>query len=351
MPVPHYTANVSDGWLTVRTSQATLRYRVGSGPFTRRQHHPALRRSGGRTTTRSHPTWEWECPFDQTCQSGAAALGGRGRAQPEPGRLPEHRRLRGLPRRPGSRHHLDRARARRPAGRCWPSATRTSPLRRLHRRPEGSTSWWTVTWSPPCRPRRPQPPTRGPRSPPPPRCGPAPTRCRWSATRASTASSACQTLSDNFNLGIDSLSIGPARAPPRSRGRPTRWADGSAASTPTPTDRAPPALGSSGATCQTAIEPLHTDGLLDRRRVAAAGRHPERGVDARWLGAAPSRGRRRRGRLPLRLRPRLHRRPAHLRPADRTGTAAAAQHVRGLVLGLHPVLQCRPSNTRSIPRS
>ena len=33
-PVPHYVAGVAHGWLTVRTAKATLRYLVGSGPFT-----------------------------------------------------------------------------------------------------------------------------------------------------------------------------------------------------------------------------------------------------------------------------------------------------------------------------
>src|SRR3954452_21091312 len=29
-----YTTSTSDGWLTVNTSKATLKYKVGSGPFT-----------------------------------------------------------------------------------------------------------------------------------------------------------------------------------------------------------------------------------------------------------------------------------------------------------------------------
>jgi hypothetical protein len=33
-PVPSYRAPVTGGWLVVRTGRATLRYRVGSGPFT-----------------------------------------------------------------------------------------------------------------------------------------------------------------------------------------------------------------------------------------------------------------------------------------------------------------------------
>jgi hypothetical protein len=34
MPVPKYTAQVSGGLLTLRTSKLTLRYKVGSGAFT-----------------------------------------------------------------------------------------------------------------------------------------------------------------------------------------------------------------------------------------------------------------------------------------------------------------------------
>ena len=74
LPVPPYRTEVSGGWLTVRTSQASLRYRVGSGPFT--PQNTSLRFSvDGRTVT-AQPTWEWECTFDQVCQAGAAALAG-----------------------------------------------------------------------------------------------------------------------------------------------------------------------------------------------------------------------------------------------------------------------------------
>ena len=52
--------------------------------------------------TTVHPTWDWECPFDQTCQAGAAALGGGAAAQPEPERLPEQRRIRGRSLHPGA---------------------------------------------------------------------------------------------------------------------------------------------------------------------------------------------------------------------------------------------------------
>ncbi len=73
-PVPPYRTEVSHGWLTVRTSRAVLRYRVGSGPFTTANTSVSYEVAGHRTTV--HPTWEWECTFDQPCQAGAATLTG-----------------------------------------------------------------------------------------------------------------------------------------------------------------------------------------------------------------------------------------------------------------------------------
>ena len=74
MPVPPYSARVAGGWLTVRTSRATVRYKVGSGPFT--PVNTSLHFTDGDAVSTVHPTWDWECPFDQTCQSGAAHLSG-----------------------------------------------------------------------------------------------------------------------------------------------------------------------------------------------------------------------------------------------------------------------------------
>ena len=72
--VPPYRWSVSGGWLTVRTSEVVLRYRVGSGPFT--MQNTSVRFSvAGRAAT-VHPTWEWECTFGQVCQAGAASLAG-----------------------------------------------------------------------------------------------------------------------------------------------------------------------------------------------------------------------------------------------------------------------------------
>jgi alpha-glucosidase (family GH31 glycosyl hydrolase) len=74
MPVPPYRAVISGGWLTVQTSRAVLRYKVGSGPFT--TENTSLQYSTGGTLTTVHPTWEWECTFGQVCQAGSASLAG-----------------------------------------------------------------------------------------------------------------------------------------------------------------------------------------------------------------------------------------------------------------------------------
>ena len=78
-PVPFYRANVRNGWLTIATSAATLRYRLGSGPFGPSNVTVSFRApqstTGGQATTVS-PTWPNECPYGQICDAGAAALVG-----------------------------------------------------------------------------------------------------------------------------------------------------------------------------------------------------------------------------------------------------------------------------------
>ena len=74
MPVPPYSFSTSEGWLTVSTAKATLRYKLGSGPFTTRNTSLQLSVDGRKSTVA--PTWEWECTFGQVCQAGAATLGG-----------------------------------------------------------------------------------------------------------------------------------------------------------------------------------------------------------------------------------------------------------------------------------
>jgi hypothetical protein len=73
-PVTHYTAREAGGWLTLQTGSMTLRYHVGSGPFGPQNTSVSYRAGGGTAT--ANPTWDWECPFGQDCQAGAAALAG-----------------------------------------------------------------------------------------------------------------------------------------------------------------------------------------------------------------------------------------------------------------------------------
>ena len=78
-PVPHYRATVGNGWLTIATSIATLRYRLASGPFGPSNVAVSFRApqptTGAQATTVS-PAWPNECPYDQVCDAGAAALAG-----------------------------------------------------------------------------------------------------------------------------------------------------------------------------------------------------------------------------------------------------------------------------------
>jgi hypothetical protein len=55
-----FTDKVAGGWLTITTSQVTLRYKVGSGPFTEQNVSVRLR------TGTVHPTW----PAPATCVAG-----------------------------------------------------------------------------------------------------------------------------------------------------------------------------------------------------------------------------------------------------------------------------------------
>jgi hypothetical protein len=56
MQVPRYSSSTAGGWLTVRTTKATLRYKLGSGPFTTR--NTSLQLSvGGRKSTAARQRW------------------------------------------------------------------------------------------------------------------------------------------------------------------------------------------------------------------------------------------------------------------------------------------------------
>jgi hypothetical protein len=73
-PVPFYRAAVRNGWLTITTSSAALRYHLGSGPFGPSNVAVSFRDAGQAAT--ASPVWQNECPFDQVCDAGAAALVG-----------------------------------------------------------------------------------------------------------------------------------------------------------------------------------------------------------------------------------------------------------------------------------
>lgn len=73
-PVPHYRTQVSNGWLTIATSEAILRYRLGSGPFGPSNVSVSFRDAGQPATV--SPVWQNECPYGQVCDAGAAALSG-----------------------------------------------------------------------------------------------------------------------------------------------------------------------------------------------------------------------------------------------------------------------------------
>ncbi|HUA71882.1 MAG TPA: carbohydrate-binding protein [Solirubrobacteraceae bacterium] len=69
--VPRYRVSRSAGWLTITTSEATLRYRLGSGPFG--PDNTSVHLGDGSTIS---PQWQNVCPFDQVCDAGVAALAG-----------------------------------------------------------------------------------------------------------------------------------------------------------------------------------------------------------------------------------------------------------------------------------
>jgi alpha-glucosidase (family GH31 glycosyl hydrolase) len=74
--VPFYRVSQSGGWLTIRTSEATLRYQLGSGPFG--PDNTSVQVAGASAVS---PQWENECPFGQVCDAGAAQLVGAANIQ------------------------------------------------------------------------------------------------------------------------------------------------------------------------------------------------------------------------------------------------------------------------------
>jgi alpha-glucosidase (family GH31 glycosyl hydrolase) len=76
LPVPPYTVRRAGGWLTIRTSQMVLSYRLGSGAFSTANTRVQLLGRTASGTSAAEPAWEWECAYGQVCQSGSATLSG-----------------------------------------------------------------------------------------------------------------------------------------------------------------------------------------------------------------------------------------------------------------------------------
>ena len=74
MAVPKYSARVCSRLADRSDKPGHLALPGRVGALHRRQHLLAIYDGNSRATV--HPTWDWECPFDQTCQAGAAVLTG-----------------------------------------------------------------------------------------------------------------------------------------------------------------------------------------------------------------------------------------------------------------------------------
>ena len=250
MPVPPYSVSTSGGWLTVRTASATLRYRLGSGPFT--PLNTSLHLSvGGRTSTVA-PTWDWECTFAQVCQAGAASLGGGATL-----------------------------------GQTFPGYQSTAGYAAFFIKPGASVTWHVIGsesgpavislryYNHASPPLTPTPSTLDvivnghlrqvvdatPTTAVEPWATLTTTVPLVSGTNSIKVAS---TTPDNFELGIDTLAIGPGDSPPpvlASTGPLGGWFRGF--DTDTYNDEPACGPGQSGATCQAGIQPLNSDGLLD----------------------------------------------------------------------------------------
>ena len=248
MAVPKYSAHQSGGWLTLRTSGATLRYRVGSGPFTAAD--TTLTLADGNHETTAHPTWDWECPFDQTCQAGAAVLAdgatlsfSQSGYQSSSGYVGNlvHRgasvtwKVLGAPAGPAElsiRYSDVAGTAARP--RTMDVMVNGHLRSTLMAGPTGAAHPWATFTT---------------------------------TTSMQTGSNSVAVLcgqGNSCNVKVDTLSVGPANVP-APVAAPTDplggWMRGFDTFTYEPVQ--PCAPGTNGATCQNTFEPLHTDGLLD----------------------------------------------------------------------------------------
>src|ERR1700733_12485426 len=250
MPVPHYSFSTSGGWLTVRTASSTLRYKLGSGPFTPR--NTSLRLSvGGRTSTVA-PTWDWECTFGQVCQAGAATLrGGAALSQTfagyqstagyagffvKPGASVSWRVL-GTTAGPGvvSLRYTNLASPPLTPAPDTLDLEVNGQLRQvIDAAPTTAAQpWATFTTSVPL-------------------------------VAGTNSIVVVSTTPNSFDLGIDSVAVGPTGSPPpvpASTGPLGGWLRGFDTDTYNDTPTCGP--GQSGDTCEAGIQPLNTDGLLD----------------------------------------------------------------------------------------
>jgi glycosyl hydrolase family 31/uncharacterized protein DUF5110 len=250
MPVARYAVSTAGGWLTVRTARATLRYKLGSGPFTTRNTSLTLS-VAGRTSTVA-PAWEWVCTFGQVCQAGAATLGGGATLSQTFTGYQSTAGYAGFFVKAGSSvtwHVLGSS-----AGAAV-VAVRYGNVPSPPVAPVTSTLDLDVNG-------RPQHVIEA---------VPTTTAQPWATVittvplvAGTNTITVVDTTPNSFDLGVDTLAVGPAGSPPpvaASTGPLGGWFRGFDTDTYNDTPTCGP--GQSGATCDAVIQPLNTDGLLD----------------------------------------------------------------------------------------
>lgn len=250
MPVPPYSVSTTGGWLTVHTADALLRYRLGSGPFTPR--NTSLRLSvGGRTSTVA-PTWDWECTFGQVCQAGAATLGGGATLSQTFAGYRSTAGYAGFFVKPGASvtwHVLGSVAGPAVVSLRYynlPSPPVTPHSSSLELEVDGRVRQVVDA-------------------------APTTTAEPWATYTATVplesgtnSVKVVSTTANSFDLGIDTLAVGPGGSPPpvpASTGPLGGWFRGF--DTDTYNETPDCEAGQSGDTCQAGIQPLNTDGLLD----------------------------------------------------------------------------------------
>ena len=248
MPVPRYSFSTSGGWLTVRTSRAVLRYKLGSGPFT--PLNTSLSVIGAKTSTAA-PSWDWVCTFGQVCQAGAATLrGGATLSQTFPG----YQSTAGYA---GFFVHAGASVVWNVLGSVAGPAVVSLRYYNVASPPlEPITSTLDLDVNGQLQHVLSATPTT--------------TATPW-ATFTTTVPLHAGTNSigvvshtpNSFDLGLDTLAVGPGGSPPplASTGALGGWFRGF--DTDTYNDLPTCAPGQSGDTCEAVIQPLNTDGLLD----------------------------------------------------------------------------------------